>query len=64
MATKLKQLFPMIKERDEVLAEIANNKMLQEKFDVWQPEQQEEFLEVCTGVKGLRLLYDGFLKRL
>lgn len=54
----------MIKERDEVLAEIANNKVLQEKFDGWQPEQQEEFLEVCTGVKGLRLLYDGFFKEI
>ncbi|MDE7133503.1 MAG: PD-(D/E)XK nuclease family transposase [Lachnospiraceae bacterium] len=62
MATKLKEYFPMVREREEVLAEIAKSNTLQTKFDRWKPEQQEEFLNICTGVKGLKLLYDGFFK--
>ena len=62
MATKLKEYFPMIREREEVLVEIAKSTMLQTKFDGWEAEQQEEFLNICTGVKGLKLLYDGFFK--
>ena len=62
MSTKLKEYFPVIREREEVLAEIAKSGMLQTKFDGWTKEQQEEFLNICTGVKGLKLLYDGFFK--
>ena len=62
MATKLKEYFPMVRERKDVLAEIAKSDALQKKFDGWKPEQQEEFLNICTGVKGLKLLYDGFFK--
>ena len=62
MATKLKEYFPMIREREEVLAEIAKSDTLHTKFNGWKPEQQEEFLNICTGVKGLKLLYDGFFK--
>lgn len=54
MATKLKKYFPMIREREEVLAEIAGNETLQKRFAGWEPEQQEEFLDICTGVKGLK----------
>lgn len=35
MATKLKEYFPMIREREEVLAEIAKDSVLQTKFDGW-----------------------------
>ena len=64
METKLKEYFPIIREREEVLAEIAKSGALQAKFDGWEPEQQEEFLNICTGVKGLKLLYDGFFKEI
>ena len=64
MATKLKKYFPMIREREEVLAKIAESEALQAKFDGWEPEQQEEFLDICTGVKGLKFLYDGFFKEI
>ena len=62
MAAMLKEYFPMIREREEVMAEIAKSGMLQTKFDGWEAEQQEDFLNICTGVKGLKLLYDGFFK--
>ena len=64
MATKLKKYFPMIREREELLEEIAKDSVLQDKFNNWEPEQQEGFLNICTGVKGLKLLYDGFFKEL
>ncbi|MCM1127845.1 MAG: hypothetical protein NC429_15405, partial [Lachnospiraceae bacterium] len=64
MTSKLKEYFPMIREREELLAEIKKSRTLQDKFDQWNVEQQEEFLNQCTGVKGLKLLYDGFFKEI
>lgn len=63
MAPKLKEYFPMIREREEVLAEIKS-RALWEKFGQWTGQQQEEFLNLCTGVKGLKLLCDGFFKEI
>ena len=28
----------------------------------WTPEQQENFLAICTGAKGMRILSDAFFK--
>ena len=64
MAAKLKEYFPMIREREELLEEIAKNEMLREMFAGWEKEQQEEFLDICTGVRGLKFLYDGFFKEI
>ena len=64
MASKLKKYFPIIREKEEVLAEIEKSRALQEKFGQWTEEQKEEFLNLCTGVKGLKLLYDGFFKEI
>ncbi|MDE7250198.1 MAG: Rpn family recombination-promoting nuclease/putative transposase [Lachnospiraceae bacterium] len=64
MASKLKKYFPIIREKEELLAEINKRGALQEKFGKWTEEQREEFLNLCTGVKGLKLLYDGFFKEI
>lgn len=64
MATELKKYFPAIRERKELLEEIAENEVLSKKFDSWEKEQQEDFLNICTGMKGLRFLYDGFFKEI
>ena len=58
----LKQYFPMIQERKEVLEKIRESRELLTMFYSWTEEQQEEFLDFCTGVKGPRMLYDGFFK--
>ncbi|MCI9251735.1 MAG: hypothetical protein HFI23_12260 [Lachnospiraceae bacterium] len=58
----LKRYFPMIRERKEVLADIHKNEKLLDMFHFWTEEQQEEFLNFCTGVKGPRVLYDAFFK--
>ena len=64
MTNKLKDYFPMIRERQEVLKEIMDHEHLKELFYSWDKEQKEEFLDFCTGIKGLKLLYDGFFKEI
>ena len=62
--TKLKQYFPMIREREDIEREIRENPKLLEKYREWDEEQQEEFLDYCTGVKGVKILYDAFFKEI
>ena len=62
--TKLKQYFPMIREREDIEREIRENPKFLEKYREWDEEQQEEFLDYCTGVKGVKVLYDAFFKEI
>ena len=62
MANKLKEYFPLIRERDELEEIIQNKKELKIVFDSWKKEEQEEFLNFCTGTKGVKVLYDTFFK--
>ena len=64
MTNNLQKLFPMIRSRDEVLQDIWENKKSTKTFNQWNEEQQEEFLDCCTGVKGIKLLYDSFFKEI
>ena len=64
MKTNLKAYFPLIRERTEILTEIRNDPRLCEQFNKWFPQYQEEFLDFCTGVKGVKLLYDAFFKEI
>lgn len=64
MENKLKKYFPMIREREEVLSEIKSRRELKEQFESWNGKQQEEFLNFCTGVRGIKFLYDGFFKEI
>lgn len=61
---RLKKYFPMIREREEILEEIENNILLKRKYESWTLEAQRSFLDMCTGVRGLKLLYDGFFKEI
>ena len=62
MATKLKEYFPILKERETLLSEIQGKPELKKLFEEWTEEQQKEFLDFCTGVRGIKFLYDGFFK--
>lgn len=64
MTNKLQDYFPMIKTREEVIREIEERPDLQEVFDRWREEQQEMFLEFCTGVRGVKILYDFVSKEI
>jgi len=62
MVTKLRQYFPMIRTREEVIHEIQSSPKLKRQFNSWKEKYQEEFLDFCTGVKGVKILYDSFFK--
>ena len=62
MENALKKQFPIIRDREEVLFEIHNNPELRWTFYSWDEKNQKEFLDFCTGVKGVKLLYDRFFK--
>ena len=64
MDVMLKKYFPMIRERKEVLTEIESKEELSVLFNSWSKVQRETFLDFCTGVKGLKLLRDGFFKEI
>ena len=64
MTTKLKNYFHLIRERQDVLSEIQKKSTLNATFRSWTSEQREEFLNLCTGVRGIKLLYDGFFKEI
>ena len=64
MKNQLQQYFPMIRTAEEILAEINSSRKLFHRFHNWTPEQQKEFLDFCTGVKGVKILYDSFSKEI
>lgn len=64
MNNKLKQYFPMLRTKEEILQEIERNVKLTEEFYSWREEQREDFLDFCTGVKGVKMLYDSFFKEI
>lgn len=64
MTNKLQLYFPMIRSRKEVLNDIYEKKELADMFFGWEEKYQEEFLDFCTGVKGVKMLYDFCAKAL
>ena len=60
----LQQHFPMIRTRLEVLDIIHSTPNLQNCFSGWAQDKQEEFLNFCTGEKGVKILYDSFFKEI
>ena len=64
MANILQKYFPMIRTREEVWQEISEKEKLLEIYQQWNREQQEEFLNFCTGNRGIKILYDAFFKEI
>lgn len=64
MQTKLQQYFPMLRSREEILREIDATVKLTEKFYSWREAQRQKFLDFCTGVRGIKMLYDSFFKEI
>ena len=62
MAKTLKEQFSIIRDREEVLNDIHSQPELSEQFYSWSEEQRDLFLEYCTGVRGIKLLYDQYFK--
>ena len=64
MTNKLRQYFPMIHTRQEVLAEIEEKPKLKQEFYSWEKKYRKEFLDFCTGVKGVKIMYDFISKEI
>ncbi len=64
MANLLRKHFPLIREREDVLRDIRGKQELQIMFEGWSRERKDEFLDFCTGVRGVKLLYDSFFKEI
>ena len=62
MADRLRDYFPMIWKREEILCEIQSDKALSNLYGQLGPRMQEEFLNFCTGMVGAKILRDSFFK--
>lgn len=60
----LQQHFPMLQTRAEVEKLIFASSTLHTIFEDWNKEQQKEFLDFCTGERGVKILYDSFFKEI
>ena len=45
----------MIQSREEILVRIYSNPKLQQLFESWTVLQQKEFLDFCSGAKGIKV---------
>lgn len=61
---KLQQYFPMIRTREEVYGEIQKKHELLMEFNGWDTIYQEQFLDFCSGARGIKMMYDSFFKKL
>ena len=50
--------------RKKLEVKIQSKPELNKIFGNWKYEYQEEFLDFCTGVKGIKILYDSFFKEI
>ena len=64
MAESMQKYFPAIRTAQEVLYDIQSSKELRIIFENWTEKEQREFLDICTGVRGVKLLYDSFFKEI
>lgn len=62
--TLLGSYFPMIRTRDTILQEIQDSPKLTAVYENWSLQQRQLFLDACTGVRGVKVLYDAFFKEI
>ena len=58
----LREKFPQYRTIEEVRTEIAVVPQLEEEFSRLGPQHQKEFLHICCGNQGVKILYDSFFK--
>lgn len=64
MAKTLRELYPSVQSREEILQKIMDAPNLKSTYSSWETKNQERFLDFCSGAKGVKMLYDGFFKEL
>lgn len=60
----LQNYFPMIRSRQEIAEYISKNTSLNQEFNRWEAPRQEEFLDFCSGERGVKVMYDSFFKEI
>lgn len=63
MTTILREYFPMLRTKEEILSEISEKAELRSVYQKWNEEQQQRFLDYCTGQKGSVSYMTRFLKK-
>ena len=58
----LRDYFPMLPTREELLTTIHSDQKLELEYGLWKEKYRQEFLDFCTGEKGVKILYDSFFK--
>lgn len=58
MKNKLQMYFPMIRTRGEIIEIIEDSERAKDMFYHWTEERRQEFLDFCTGVRGVKTMYD------
>lgn len=64
MTNILKQYFPMIRTREEIVEQIKASRDLRILFEDWSEKGKEEFLDFCSGARGIKMTYDSFFKEI
>lgn len=64
MKNMLQQYFPMIRTKEELTSEIKKSSVLSREFYSWKSEARKEFIDFCTGAKGVKMMYDFISKEI
>ena len=64
MENTLQLYFPQLRTRQKVLDDIMSRENLKTIYVTWSKEQQDYFLDICTGARGVKMLYDSFFKEI
>ena len=64
MANTLQLYFPQLRVRQQVLDEIMSKENLKTLYETWNEKQQNYFLDICSGARGVKMLYDSFFKEI
>ena len=64
MKNMLQQYFPMIRTKEELMSEIKKRSILSREFYSWKQEARKEFVDFCTGAKGVKMMYDFISKEI
>lgn len=54
----------MLQTRESIMEKIESDRYLKGMFEQWSEKYQKEFLDFCTGVKGIKPMYDFVSKEI
>ncbi len=61
---KLSSVFASIQTKEQILEQISSNALLASQYNSWKSYEQESFINMCTGNRGVKMLYDSYFKEI